>query len=138
MGTGVIPFVRPVFACYCFAMNLSYEVMPRPGMLAPPTGAPFSATGAEGANAVPDSRQTFHGLQSVNGLDSTRAKFGRERTMIFSPNLSPSAVTTESALQSRSLMAPEFQHNMLATRIARISNLMAETPRFKRQIDILA
>ena len=107
-------------------------------MLASPTGAPFSATGAEGANAVPDSRQTFHGLQSVNGLDSTRAKFGRERRMIASPSLSPSAVTTENALQARSLMAPEFQHHMLSTRIARISNLMAEAPRFKRQIDILA
>lgn len=138
MGTDVIPFVHPVFACYCFDMNLSYEVMPRLSMLTPPTGAPISTTGTEAANAVPDSRQTFHGLNAVSGVDSTQAKLGRERTMIFSPNLSPSAVTTESALQSRSLMAPEFQHNMLATRIARISNLMAETPRFKRQIDILA
>ena len=134
----MIPFVRPAFACYCFSMNLSSESIARPAVLAPPTGAPFSATGAEGANAVPDSRQTFHGLKPINGLDSTRANFGRQRAMIFSPNLSPSAVTTESALQSRSMMAPEFQHNMLATRIARISNLMAEAPRFKRQIDILA
>ena len=112
--------------------------MQSPTMLAPPISAALSATGVATASAVPDSRQTFHGLKAINGVDSSQAKFGRERTMIFSPNLSPSAVTTESALQSRSLLTPEFQHNMLATRIARISNLMAEAPRFKRQIDILA
>ena len=78
------------------------------------------------------------GLTSVNGPQSGQAKFGRERRMIASPSLSPSAVTTENALQARSLMAPEFHHHMLSTRIARISNLMAEAPRFKRQIDILA
>ena len=107
-------------------------------MLAPPTGDPFSAADVGRANAVPDSRQTFHGLTPVNGVQSSQARFGRERAMVFSPNLSPSAVTTENALQSRSLMAPEFQHHILSTRIARISNLMAEAPRFKRQIDILA
>lgn len=108
------------------------------GMLALPTNGLYTAADVGRANAVPDSRQTFHGLTSVNGAQSSQAKFGRERAMIFSPKLSPSAVAAESALQSRSLLAPEFQHNMLSTRIARISNLMAEAPRFKNQIDILA
>ena len=122
----------------CFsAMSIAAD-MPRPGLLTPPTGEPYSPVDVGRANFVPDSRQTFFGLTSVNGPQSGQAKFGRERRMIASPSLSPSAVTTENALQARSLMAPEFQHHMLSTRIARISNLMAEAPRFKRQIDILA
>ena len=58
--------------------------------------------------------------------------------MISSPRLAPSAISAEQALQARSLLTPEYQHNMLATRIARISNLHAETPRFRNQLDILA
>jgi hypothetical protein len=35
-------------------------------------------------------------------------------------------------------MAPAFQHNIMATKMARISNLHAEAPRFRDQIDLLA
>jgi hypothetical protein len=35
-------------------------------------------------------------------------------------------------------MMPEFQQNIMATRIQRTSNLYAETPRFRNQLDILA
>ena len=58
--------------------------------------------------------------------------------MITSPRLAPSAISTEQALQARSLLAPEFQHSMMSTRILRTSNLHAETPRFRNQLDILA
>ena len=33
---------------------------------------------------------------------------------------------------------PEFSHNVLATRMLRISNLHSEMPRFRNQLDILA
>ena len=58
--------------------------------------------------------------------------------MISSPRLAPSAISTEQALRARALMMPEFQQNIMATRIQRTSNLYAETPRFRNQLDILA
>jgi len=62
----------------------------------------------------------------------------RQPVTITSPRLAPSAVSAEQALQSRALLAPEFKQNIMATRILRTSNLHAETPRFRNQIDILA
>lgn len=119
-------------------MIAPYADTSQPSMPALPTSGLYTAADVGRANAVPDTRQTFYGLTSVNGVQSSQAKFGRERAMIASPNLAPSAVAAENALQARTLMTPEFQHHMLSTRIARISNLMAEAPRFKNQIDILA
>ena len=37
-------------------------------------------------------------------------------------------LSSEQFLAARSLMAPAFQHNILATKMARISNLHAEAP----------
>jgi hypothetical protein len=50
----------------------------------------------------------------------------------------PSTVTAERALEARTLLGPQFQHNVMATRMARTSNLMADAPRFRNQLDILA
>ena len=41
-------------------------------------------------------------------------------------------------LQARAASAPIYIQNMSATRTERISNLYADTPRFRNQIDILA
>ena len=62
----------------------------------------------------------------------------RQPMMLTSPRLAPSTVTTEQAIQARNAMSPQFQHNVMATRMARTSNLYAEAPRFRNQIDILA
>ena len=92
---------------------------------------------AIGASGVPNGRQTVNGLVPVQ-TERSDQDYRRRLPMIVSPRLAPSAVSTEQALQSRAQMAPEFQHNMMATRILRTSNLHAETPRFRNQIDILA
>lgn len=93
---------------------------------------------AIGASGVPNGRQTGSGLVPVQALERSDQDYRRRLPMIASPRLAPSAVSTEQALQSRAQMATEFQHNMMATRILRTSNLHAETPRFRNQIDILA
>ena len=50
----------------------------------------------------------------------------------------PSAVTSEQFFSARNMMAPGFMNNAAATKIARISNLQADAPRYSGQIDILA
>ena len=57
---------------------------------------------------------------------------------IYNSRLAPSAITSEAAISARALLTPQYQHNILATRISRISNLYADAPRFRNQIDILA
>ena len=93
---------------------------------------------AIGASSVPNGRQTGTGLVPVQSLDRSDQDYRRRMPMIVSPRLAPSTVSTEKALQARSLLAPEFQHNVMATRMQRTSNLLADMPRFRNQIDILA
>ena len=100
---------------------------------------------AYGANAVPTLRETATGLGSVRGVDEIDNYFPRKgeeyllnSAKIFSPKLSPSAVSTEQVFQARSILAPVYMQNMMASKIERISNLAAEAPRFSKSIDILA
>ena len=93
---------------------------------------------AIGASSVPNGRQTSTGLVPVQTLERSNQDYRRRMPMITSPRLAPSAISTEQALQSRSQLAPEYQHSVMSTRILRTSNLHAETPRFRNQIDILA
>jgi hypothetical protein len=108
----------------------------------PSAGAPMPGSGVDslaiGASSVPNGRQTGTGLVPVQTLDRSNQDYRRRMPMIASPRLAPSTISTEQALQARSQMAPEFQHNVMATRILRTSNLYAETPRFRNQLDILA
>ena len=108
----------------------------------PSAGAPMPGSGVDslaiGASGVPNGRQTGTGLVPVQTLDRSDQDYRRRSPMIVSPRLAPSTISTERALQARSLLTPEFQHNMMATRILRTSNLHAETPRFRNQLDILA
>ncbi|MEK9962055.1 MAG: hypothetical protein VXB94_10870 [Rhodobiaceae bacterium] len=108
----------------------------------PSAGAPMPGSGVDsraiGASSVPNGRQTGTGLVPVQTLERSDQDYRRRMPMITSPRLAPSAISTEQALQARSLLTPEFQHNVMATRILRTSNLHAETPRFRSQLDILA
>lgn len=77
-------------------------------------------------------------MAPVQAGASMNRDYLRQPAMLASPRLAPSTVTSEQAIQSRTLLSPQFQHNMMATRIMRISNLLAEAPRFRNQLDILA
>ncbi len=92
------------------------------------------------ANIVPTERQTSLGiLGSPEAKNLTRDySNNRLQTVIRHPRQSPSGITSENFLAARSLLGPAFQHNVLATKMARISNLHAEAPRFRDQVDILA
>ena len=112
--------------------------------------APFPSTGAPlpggygvdpvpvGARIVPTERQTAYGKPAAPLAERMHQDYPQRPMMIASPRLAPSAVSSEQALQARAMMSPEFQQNIMASRILRTSNLYAETPRFRNQLDILA
>lgn len=110
----------------------------------PPIGSTASASAAAGmafaANIVPTDRQTQFGVAAKSDSSPlSRDYTGQPQPMLIRhPRQAPSAISSESFLAAKSLLAPVFQHNMMATKIARISNLYAEAPRFRDQVDILA
>ena len=85
------------------------------------------------ASAVPTNRQTHSGVLAVPFTDKNKKDYQRRPMTISSPRLAPSRrFQAERALEARSLLMPEFSHNVLATRMLRISNLHSEMPRFRR------
>ena len=78
-----------------------------------------------GQNLVPISRQ------SITGIDAPQA-------LIYHPKQAPSAVTSENFLNARAMLSAGFTHNIAQTKIARISNLYRDAPRFRNDVDILA
>ena len=92
------------------------------------------------ANTVPTERQTQFGMPVKPNISALSRDYVRQAQPMFlsHPRLAPSAVSSEQFLSARSLMAPVFKHNIMATKIAHISNLHAEAPRFRDQFDILA
>ena len=123
---------------YVYCLSITSAVTPLPSAAAPLPGGFGIQSSSIGANNVPNLRQTANGLMPAESTTAMHRQLPRQPVTITSPRLAPSAVSAEQALQSRALLAPEFKQNIMATRILRTSNLHAETPRFRNQIDILA
>lgn len=105
-------------------------VMPAQQVLAP---IPIAA------NSVPSLRQTGYGLEPVGMINPPYKDYNqRPATVISHPRFAPSSVTSEQFFSARALLSPGYIHQSAASKIARISNLYADTPRFSQQVDILA
>ena len=93
---------------------------------------------SEAANFMPSSNSAGRRLSPPNHPNSLDKDYLRQRPMLASSRLAPSTITTERALEARALMMPEFRHNVMATRLERISNMLADAPRFSNHLEILA
>ncbi len=119
-------------------MAIASPMTPLPSAAVSLSSGHVTPSAALGANAVPNLRQTASGLLPVASTTTMQRQLPQQPIMIASPRLAPSAVSAEQALLSRALLAPEFKQNIMATRMLRTSNLPAEMPRFRNQLDILA
>ena len=91
------------------------------------------------ASLMPAERLTSGYIEpAVNVSKIFSEQSGLPLSQIRSVRQAPSSVVTEQYLQARAASAPIYIQNMSATRTERISNLYADTPRFRNQIDILA
>jgi len=92
------------------------------------------------ANIVPSERQSLYGVVGSENATKLSKDYVRDlpTKILRHPRQAPSAVTSEQFLSAKSLLAPAFQHNIMATKISQISNLYSEAPRFRDQVDILA
>ena len=91
------------------------------------------------ANPMPMFDATGTELTKIDPTSRILPEMGRHSMPhIRAPRGAPSTISAERFLKSRISLSPEFVHNEAATRIARTSNLYAETPRFRNEVDILA
>jgi hypothetical protein len=90
------------------------------------------------ANFMPSNTSAGRQLSPLDSSHAMARDYPQQRPVLVNPRLAPSTVTAERALEARTLLAPQFQHNVMATRMARTSNLMADAPRFRNQLNILA
>ena len=117
--------------------TLANQAIP-PVSAAKPANA-YAMTGTSPASIVPSLRQTVMGIEAPSALQVMPKEYQNHPTVIIRhPRHAPSAIPAEQKLASRALVSPTFQHNTLLTKMARISNMHTETPRFRDRIDILA
>ncbi len=91
------------------------------------------------ASSMPTSRQTTQGVEALLETPRISAQLsGMPLSQIRSSRQAPSAIVTEQFLAARILHAPGYLHHAASTKTEHISNLYAETPRFRNHIDILA
>ncbi|XDZ64938.1 hypothetical protein AB8880_08365 [Alphaproteobacteria bacterium LSUCC0684] len=91
------------------------------------------------ANSVPSLRQTGHGLEPVGMINPPYKDYSqRPASVISHPRFAPSTITSEQFMSARAMLSPGYIHQSAASKIARISNLYADQPRFSQQVDILA
>ena len=91
------------------------------------------------ASSVPTQRQTTQGVEALLEAPRIASQFsGLSLGQIRSSRQAPSSIVTEQFLASRISLSPAYIENTAATRAERISNLYADAPRFRNQIDILA
>ena len=113
-----------------------------------PVTAPFSRTRFS-TGSVFDEEMSANTMPIIDGAGTELTKIdptsqilpeiGRHSMAhIRAPRGAPSSISAEHFLKSRISLSPEFIHNESASRIARTSNLYADTPRFRNEVDILA
>lgn len=93
----------------------------------------------DGASLMPSERLTSGYIEPTENVSRIFSEHsGLPISQIRSARQAPSTIVTEQYLQARAASGPVYIQNVSATRAERISNLYAEAPRFRNQIDILA
>ena len=94
---------------------------------------------SDSASLMPSERQTngyIEPAESISRIFSEHS--GLPISQIRSARQAPSTILTEQYLKARAASGPVYIQDMSATRSERISNLYADAPRFRNQVDLLA
>ena len=107
-----------------------------------PQHAPVTAlAGAIGVTDKPQTslRQTHFGVGPTESLITVPNYIAdHPKVQIFHPSQAPSAQITENLIMARALMAPAYAHSGAATKMARLSNMFQDLPRFGSAVNLLS
>jgi hypothetical protein len=118
-------------------INASSTPYPGQAQMADATVAARSAL--EVPYNAPSLRQTGFGVSATDNLEpAPRFSAGHPKVQIYHPSQAPSAQTTENVLMARALLMQPFAHSGAATKIARLSNMFQDAPRFGTAVNLLS
>ncbi len=91
------------------------------------------------ATTMPSDRQTTKGVVQVEVNRQASGNYERwKKSKIFNPKQSSIAITSENFLKARAGFEPLYMHNIATTKLALMSVMDKEKPRYAEQINILA
>ena len=91
------------------------------------------------ATSMPSERQTSLGVMQVDSGNESSGKYEQwKKSRIFNPKQSGVAVTAENFLKAKAGFEPLYMHNIGATKLALMSIMDKEKPRYSDQVNILA
>ena len=91
------------------------------------------------ATTMPSDRQTSLGILQTDANKATSGDYDRwKKSKIFNPKQAGSGITAENFLKAKAGFDPIYMHNIAATKLALMSVLDKDKPRYSEQVNILA
>ena len=88
---------------------------------------------------MPSGRQTGVGVMKVDQANETSGDYEKwKKSKLFHPRQAYSAVTSENYLKAKAGFEPIFIHSIGATKLALMSVMDKEKPRYSEKLNILA
>lgn len=110
-----------------------------PGESAPSLLGQNSSISRTAGVSTPTMRQTGFGVTAPNVMNAAHHYTpDHPRVQIYHPSQAPSGQTTENALMAKALMSQPYAHSGAATKIARISNMFLDAPRFGSAVNLIS
>tara|TARA_B100001250_G_scaffold351884_1_gene324273 strand:+ start:176 stop:550 length:375 start_codon:yes stop_codon:yes gene_type:complete len=91
------------------------------------------------ATTMPSDRQTSLGLSKLDQSSKTSGDYEKwKKSKVFHPRQGYSAVLTENFLKAKAGFEPVYMHSLSATKLALMSIMDKDKPRYSEQVNILA
>ena len=91
------------------------------------------------ATSVPSDRQTSLGIMQVESNKAVGGEYEQwKKSRIFNPKQTSVAITAENFLKAKAGHEPLYMHNIAATKLALMSVMDKDKPRYSEQVNILA
>ena len=91
------------------------------------------------ATSMPSDRQTSLGVLQVDANKPSSGDYDAwKKSRIFNPKQTSVAITAENYLKAKAGFEPVYMHNIAATKLALMSVMDKEKPRYSEKVNILA
>ena len=91
------------------------------------------------ATSMPSDRQTSLGVLRTESNEGSSGNYEKwKKSRIFNPKQANVAVTSENFLKAKAGLEPLYMHNIAATKLALMSIMDKDKPRFSEKVNILA
>ena len=91
------------------------------------------------ATSMPSERQTSLGVLNVDANKGSSGEYEHwKKSRIFNPKQTSIAITAENFLKAKAGLEPIYMHNIAATKLALMSVMDKEKPRYSEKVNLLA